>query len=259
MKKCFSSLFFSFFFLFCSPPTPLFLIGGSSSPLVGWAVSPPSLVKGGGLVALLSTPPFRLGGLHLPFSRRSTLPSCFRSPPSLFLEGSPSQLLGWVVSPPLFFGGLTSSCWLLGLSPPPTFLVGRSPLSLLAGRSLFTFLVGRSPFSLFGGKKRKKKKRKKKKKKERKKKNKGRKKRATIKGRRFSELSTRKNPKEPWHPSLSHKYVFVAGCGSDNGRNFVAATATGLVDSLEVELFRCCRICGSLTWISEADRFSRSS
>ena len=116
-------------------------------------------------MALLSTPPFRLGGLHLPFSRRSTLPSCFRSPPSLFLEGSPSQLLGWVVSPPLFFGGLTSSCWLLGLSPPPTFLVGRSPLSLLAGRSLFTFLVGRSPFSLFGGKKRKKKKRKKKRKK----------------------------------------------------------------------------------------------
>ena len=35
---------------------------------------------------------------------------------------------------------------------------------------------------------------------------------------------------------LSH-YVFVGGCGSDNGRNFVAATATGLADSLVVEFF----------------------
>ena len=241
----------------CPLPSPWW---GSNPWLFG--PSPPLLVVCGGWSPHLSTLPFWLGGLHLHFSRRSTLPSCFRSPPSLFLEGSPSPLpLGWV--------GLSSPCWLSGLTfrlfgwdvslPPPTCLGWKvSPPPVGWAVSLRLFGKKKEETLLLVWWKEKKEKRKREEKKE-KKKNKGRKKRATIKGRRFCELSTRKNPKEPWHPSLSHKYVFVAGCGSDNGRNFVAATATGLVDSLEVELFRCCRICGSSTWISEADRFSRSS
>ena len=86
--------------------------------------------------------PFRLGGLHLPFLRRSLLPSCLVSPPSLFVEGCPS--------PPSWLGRL------------PSLVFWWSNFLLLVGRSLFVFLVG-PPFSLFVGKKRRKKRKKEKK------------------------------------------------------------------------------------------------
>ena len=154
-------------------------LGGLPSPFLGWAVSAHPLLAGRPpLLVLCPSPvggplpcwwgggegrggppppsPFQVGRSSPPFLDsmflvgRTPLPSCLRSPPSLFAEKSHSPLLGWVVSPPLFFGGLTSSGWSGGLSPSPAFMVGRCPLTLLVGRSLFVFWAGWSPRSLPG-------------------------------------------------------------------------------------------------------------
>ena len=117
------------------PPPPL--LGFSPSGCLGRL---PSLVGGRWWGGHPSCPlPFRLGGLHLPFSRRS--------PPSLFVE---------TVS--------LSPSW-LGRLPSLVFWWSNF-LSLLVGRSLFVFLVGTSPFSLFVGKKKRKEKKKRKKRKQ---------------------------------------------------------------------------------------------
>ena len=177
-------------FLFGCPPPPRW-----GSPHPGClAVSPPLLLfwewgggggrGGGGLPS--SPPPFRLGGLHLPFLIpcfwMGGLPSLLACglPPQFLLKGLPLSFLvgsslllcfwslpssrrlpGWAVSPPRSLGPPSPpSPLLFGDSPPPRCL-GRLP-SLLGWPP---FWVRGLPFSLFVERKEKREEKKKKKKK----------------------------------------------------------------------------------------------